>query len=145
MGYSEFEFEDRGGTKGMGSPAEGPLERDDSSPADSSPPPFPEPILKLDQEKLDEFKVWLDEWILQLESAQSEKQQEFAELEKLYRARGAASKAFPFDGACADEIPVVAMAVDPIHARLETTIFKNDPVFKLKALKKSILPYVTPL
>ena len=48
-------------------------------------------------------------------------------------------KTLPFKGAAREVMPVIAMAVDPIHARLDTGIFKQKPVFTTVALKKNLV------
>lgn len=111
---------------------------DDATPNPSLEQPYPDAMVKgLGAKNIDRLKNWLDEWLLALASEFSVKHKEWAEQESAYRARGSKSKSYPFEGACGDIIPVVAMAVDPVHARLDTGIFKNDPVYSLKALKKS--------
>lgn len=106
---------------------------------------FPPPIIKVDERKLDSFKTWLDQWLDDLLNDQQNKLKEWSEQEEAYRALPEGSKTRPYIGACSDVIPVIAMAVDPIHARLDTGIFKQDPVFRLKGLKKSVLKYTTAL
>lgn len=107
--------------------------------------PFPPPMIEVSEERLDKFKIWLDEWIRELQSSQAAQMTEWAKYEKAYRAQSEPTKDFPFKGASNDVVPVGAMAVDPIHARLDTGIFKQDPVFSVKALKKSMLPYMPAL
>lgn len=119
----------------------------DSGPGDPNlPRALPDPILRgLSTETLDELKIWLDQRLRDLITENQSKQQEWKQYEKDYRSRSEGGKDFPFKGACDDVIPVTAMAVDPIHARLDTGIFKQDPIFRLKALKKSMIPYSDPL
>lgn len=107
-------------------------------PADSGYPP---PILKLPQETIDEIATWLDGQLETLIAEQSDRQTAWAEEEEAYRALPEAPKTYPFKGAANELIPVIAMAVDPIHARLDTGIFKQDPVFSIKPLKKSYVKY----
>lgn len=107
--------------------------------------PYPDAILQIGEERLKNFKIWLNEWLETLSMAHQEKLAQWAEEEILYRALPEPPKKQPFVGASNDVVPVVAMAVDPIHARLDTGIFKADPVFKLKALKRSWLKYSTVL
>ena len=115
------------------------------TPEEDLRPDFPPPIIKLDEEKRKEFEIWLDQGLKDLQSEQSTLQKEWAEYEDAYRARSGAQTEIPFRGANKDTVPVIAMNVDPIHARLDTGIFKNDPVFVLKALKSSMRQYVKPL
>ena len=117
----------------------------DDSQTDSAPPettvkvPYPPAKIKITEENLKRFDTFVRRWTETLVAEFAPKQKEWAEQEKLYRARSQGTKSFPFDGACSDEIPVMAMAVDPVHARLDTGIFKADPTFTFKALKKSYL------
>lgn len=108
-------------------------------------PDTPKPILDLDDELLQRLTIWVDFRLRAMINEHDEKMKQWKELEEDYRARGEESKSFPFDGACGDEMPVQAMAVDPIHARLDTGIFKQDPVVRVKGLKRSVLKYATPL
>jgi len=106
---------------------------------------FPPPIIEVSDERLEAFKIWLDQWLEDLISDQTEKHREWEEQEEAYRALPQPRKTRPYVGASSDVIPVMAMAVDPIHARLDTGIFKQDPVFRLKGLKKSVLKYTQAL
>jgi hypothetical protein len=102
---------------------------------------FPPPVLDLGQDKIDSFIIWMDDWLQTLISDNLAKQKEWSDQEESYRAKPQAPKVKPFAGAANHVVPVIAMAVDPIHARLDTGIFKQDPVFKLKALKRSSVKY----
>jgi len=106
---------------------------------------FPPPILKVSEEVLTRFKSWMDEWIVDLEGQHTRKLDTMAKNEDAYRGLKGAPRDIPFKGACSDTIPAVAMAVDPVHARLETGVFKQDPVFSFKALKKSTMDYAKAL
>lgn len=107
--------------------------------------PYPDAILSVSTEKMDKFKIWLSEHLMSLKMSHDAKVQEWALQEVQYRARSDGPRTEPYVGACGDVVPVAAMAIDPIHARLDTGIFKADPVFKLKALRKSIVPYIDSL
>lgn len=101
---------------------------------------FPDPVMKgIKPEILEEFKIWIDQWLQQLKSENQNKIRQWAEEEKAYRAKSLGPRSYPFKGACGDVVPAIAMAVDPIYARMDVGIFKNDRVFKLSALKKSTL------
>lgn len=104
---------------------------------------FPPPILEgISAERMTALTIWLDQWVNDLRSDQQEKQQQWSDQEKAYRAESDFSSAGkPFSGASSETIPAIAMAVDPIHARLDTGIFKQDPVFQIKPLKKSFTKY----
>ena len=104
--------------------------------------PYPDPIIKLDEQKLTAFKQWLDDWVADLTAAQSQLQTKWAEYEKDFRAEPIPAKTFPFKGASNEIVSAIAMAVEPVFARVETSIFKQDPVFTIKALKKNVVPLV---
>ncbi len=99
--------------------------------------PYPDAILPMGEEKLNEFKGWLDIWLDTMISQQADKIQQWADEERAYRALSSGPRSEPYEGACGDVVPAIAMAVDPIQARLSTGIFKSDPVFRLKPLRKS--------
>lgn len=106
---------------------------------------YPPPIIEMTEETMQELLVWTQDWVRELLSQQSDKQNEWAMYEDSYRAQPQAEKTMPFKGASADIVPLGAMAVDPIHARLDTGIFKQDPVFTMKGLKRPILKYLPAL
>jgi len=108
------------------------------------PADYPPPLIDISTEKMDDIKRHLDDWLHTLDSDQQDKQTQWREQEEGYRALPKLKK-FPFKGAAGEVIPVIAMAVDPIHARLDTGIFKQDPVYTLKGLKKSVLPFIPAL
>lgn len=107
--------------------------------AEPEGPKLPPPIIDISPEAMTNVLMFLDEEIEELEQEQSEKLKQWASYEEAYRARTEPYKTEPFEGACSDVIPVIAMAVDPVVARLYTGIWKQDPVFKVKALKKSFV------
>lgn len=104
--------------------------------------PLPKVMIKLSDEKKTKLCIWLDEWLQDLQNSQAPLQVEWAKQEEAYRAHPDAPKIKPFIGADTTKVPAIAMAVDPVYARLDTGIFKQDPVFQTKALKKSFVPYV---
>jgi hypothetical protein len=106
---------------------------------------LPPAMLKISPEKLTEFTIFCDQWMAELMMQQANLQSQWAEWEKLYRAKPGGAKSFPFTGASNEIVPVAAMAVDPIHARLETGIFKQDPVFKIKPLTRALSGKTTAL
>jgi hypothetical protein len=106
---------------------------------------YPPPILPWSKEKIDRLKTFLDERIREIEATLAEKHDEFADYEEAYRARPEQGKTMPFVGADPTTVGAIAMAVDPIHSRLDTGIFKQAPVFTFQALKKSINPYIDSL
>lgn len=106
---------------------------------------YPPPIISISDEKKQEFVSWLDEWVEELLSEHSRNLDEWAYHEEMYRAKSGGEKTVPFKGASTTVVPLGAMQVDPIHARLDTGIFKQDPVFTLKGLKKPVLDYIPTL
>lgn len=106
---------------------------------------FPPPILEISKERMDQFLLWVDQYLQDCISDQQVLQNEWAMQEEAYRAKPGPRVDKPYVGASNETVPAIAMAVDPIHARLDTGIFKQDPVFQFKALKKSFLKYVPAL
>lgn len=103
---------------------------------------FPPPIIEVSDEQMDKFKLWLDEQLHNLKAAHQPKQDEFARYEEAYRARPQQGRfQMPFAGACDDNIPVVAMAVDPVQALLDVEIMGQKPVFTVEPLRKSMADY----
>lgn len=113
----------------------------ENDPLADNQPKFPPAILDgISEEKLDEFLIWIDQYLNDLLNDQSERQDAWDSQEEAYRAKSVALGAgAPFKGASNETTPVIAMAVDPIHARLDTGIFKQDPVFSLKGLVKQTI------
>lgn len=103
--------------------------------------PFPKAMITVTEEKKKDFISWIDWWLLSMEGSIQAKITQWADEEKDYRAKSLGPQTLPYQGACGDVVPAIAMAVDPIHARLDTGIFKSDPVFRVKGLKKSVLKY----
>lgn len=90
------------------------------------------------------FLTWLDEWMVELDTDQARKQQEWAKIEEAYQANENALPQIsspPFKGACMDIIPVIAMAVDPIFSRLETGIWGEQPPINVRILRKDMDQY----
>jgi len=106
--------------------------------------PFPKPLLKVgeggfkDEETYNNFWQWIDKWLVETLASQQENISKWATEEKSYRALTDQGSGYtpPFEGACTDVVPAIAMAVDPIQARISQAIFKADPVFRLKPLRK---------
>jgi len=100
---------------------------------------LPPPVLEVSEEKMEQLKIWTRQWIEDLENAQQDKQKQWDEIETAYRARQPEALEFePFKGSCRDVIPAVRMACDPVHARLDTGIFRQDSIISLKALRKDV-------
>lgn len=129
---------DQGGSQDSSESSTGSV-TDQSTASPSLKDPYPAPILDIGEENLQRFRIWLRQWIESLNSEFSSKESEWQEQEKTYRAKSSGPKSEPFEGACGDVVAVMAMAVDPVHARLDTGIFKSDPVFTIKPLKKSYI------
>jgi len=104
--------------------------------SDNIPPPI---LSGISEENMKRFTIWVDDWLNQLENENNGKLVQWAAEEKAYRAKSLGPRTYPFKGACGDVVPAIAMAVDPIFARLDVGIFKTDRVFRITALKKSTL------
>lgn len=103
---------------------------------------FPPPIIDVSAERMEAFKLWLDEQLVNLKAAHQAKQTEFAMYEEAYRARPQQGRfQLPFAGACDDNIPVIAMAIDPVQALLDVEIMGQKPVFTVEPLRKSMADY----
>lgn len=136
----------------ISAPGQGTSSEPTPEPPEHKENPFPPALIELvdgdseeKKERRDKFIVWLDMYIRNLQSSQQEKMNDWVKYEQAYRALPEPKKSFPFEGASNEVVPVGAMAVDPIVARLDTGIFKQDPVFSFKALKKSMLEYMPAL
>lgn len=124
--------------QGIETPLE-PTEVEASAPALKG---FPDHFIPLSEEAEQALSSWLDSQIERLESAQSANRELWKKYETAYRAYQEEDKLVPFAGASVIVVPVIAMAVDPIHARLDTGIWKQDPPITLKALRKDIEKYI---
>lgn len=114
-------------------------EQNDDTPPMQARNELPPPILELKPEIMDKLKIWTDQWIHDLENAQQDKQKQWSAYEDSYRALMPEALEFePFKGSCRDVIPATRMAVDPIHARLDTGIFRQDTIISLKPLRKNV-------
>lgn len=139
-GVGEFVFESGNGAAPGGVVA---LDDTDASPESQglAVKPFPEAVIPLSEEQRKDLTRWLDENLQNLRDAQQQKQQIWSDYEIAYRAYSEPYKTTPFEGASNLVVPVIAMAVDPIHARLDTGIWKQDPPVTVKALRKDVIPY----
>lgn len=107
---------------------------------------IPPPILSLSEEEMNRLLVWVDQWLNDLISYQQALQKDWAELEETYRARPAVKMKFaPFEGACNDTIPLGAVAVDAVYARLDSGLFQAKPLFSVRALNKEFSDHATHL
>lgn len=100
---------------------------------------YPDAILKLEDEQLTTFKSWLDIWLDTLISEQQPKLEQWAEEERLYRALPETVVNGPYENSCGEVVPIVAMSVDPVEARLSTGIFKPDPMMRFKPLRQGVV------
>lgn len=101
------------------------------------PAAYPDAILSIPENRRKELISWLDKWLDSMISEHDRKKQQWVEEERAYRAQPEALTNGPYENSCNEVVPAIAMAVDPIQARLSTGIFKADPVFRLKPLRKS--------
>ena len=101
------------------------------------PDAYPSPLLNgIKDENRTAFLIWMDQWLMELISGWGPLLDKWAQQEEAYRALPGGPTDTPYVGACRDTIPAIAMAVDPILARLSGGIFKADPIFATKALRK---------
>ena len=94
---------------------------------------YPKAILNLSKERAQELRVWLSDQLTQLTDEYETKREEWARYEHAYKAHPEAPKQRPFIGASTDNIPLIASMVDPVHARLETGVLRQNPPFRLSA------------
>ena len=121
-----------------------PSVTDETAPLPDNPNPYPKALLGIGKEGFKDdatfqsFSTWVDQWLTEVISSQQDLIQKWATEEKGYRALTTQVNGYqgPFEGSCMDVIPAIAMAVDPIQARLSQSIFKADPVVRLKPLRK---------
>lgn len=110
------------------------------TPPPDKPVAYPNPILEFKGEAAtqlrQDFLIWMDQWLQELISAHNPLIDKWALEEKAYRALTPDGVNLPFEGACTDVIPAIAMAVDPIQNRLSGGVFKADPVIVVKPLRK---------
>lgn len=104
---------------------------------------FPPNILEdVDEECLDRLKQWLSNRLQELIDSHDTKMDELAMYEEAYKAKSPTTTGkVPFIGASNDIVPVIAMAVDPVVARLDIGIMKQHPVFTVDPLRKSLVDY----
>lgn len=103
--------------------------------------PYPKTHIKVTDEQQVELVSWLDKWLNALISEQQPKLEQWAEEEELYRALPEDVINGPYANSCGETVPAVAMAVDPVQARLSTGIFKTDTVMRFKPLRASAKNY----
>ena len=102
---------------------------------------FP-PMLKLEDAEFDRCREWLANRLEELKYAHDNKMAELTLFEEAYKAAPSkVIKNIPYRGASTDVMPVIAMAVDPISARLDIGIMKQQPVFAIVPLRKSLVSY----
>lgn len=106
----------------------------ETEPPKSANQTYPKAIIPVAEQTLQDFTNWLNLWLNTLESSHNAKLKQWREEETSYRAKSEGPQSHPYKGACGDVVPAIAMAVDPIHARLDTGIFKADPVFRIKPI-----------
>lgn len=104
---------------------------------------FPPAIIDLSEEYFDKCKTWLANRLQELQDSHNVKMEELALYEQAYKAVPQQNRVvnIPFRGANNDIMPVIGMAVDPVIARLDIGIFKQNPVFAVTPLRKSLVDY----
>lgn len=106
--------------------------------AEERAPSFPKAMITMGEEVKSRLTTWLAEQCQFNGDAFQEKIDKWAEEELAYRALPDPPKTKPFVGACREVIPAIAMAVDPIHARLDTATFKTDRIIRFRALDSNL-------
>jgi hypothetical protein len=94
------------------------------------------PILPLTDERRGVFVNWLTNQISGLRSKHGEIERFYAKIEDAYRAKPATDTGFPFKGHATETIPVMAATIEPIHARIDLGVNKQDPVLRVRALRE---------
>src|SRR3954467_2278213 len=115
------------------------LELDKKDIATPSENRFPDAIVDVEDEYLARCRGWLDEQIAILKRSHQMKEDEWDLYEIAYRAKADSVRNYrpPFEEASEEVIPAIAMSVEPVVARLRTSIFKQKPVFTVTPLVKS--------
>lgn len=98
--------------------------------------PFPKAMIAVGPVKLAEFTDYVQQWWQNLSASHAPKLSEWAKEEEAYNAAPDPSVWKPFDGASEMVVPLIAMAVDPIQARISLGMFKQDTLMKFKALRQ---------
>lgn len=111
----------------------------------TSAPPYAKTMLSLTDERRVVLTNWLDQWIRDLVNMGQSKDEEFAEIETAYRALPDPPRNEPFVGANTDNIPIIASGVDPVHARLDIGVFKQDPPIRIAPVRKFTAKYTKAL
>lgn len=106
--------------------------------AEEHKPSFPKAMITLGDDVKSRLTTWLGEQVEYLNNEFQTKLDKWAEEEQAYRALPDPPKEKPFVGACREVIPACAMAVDPIFARLDTSVFKTDRIIRFRALDKNL-------
>lgn len=107
---------------------------------------FPDAIVRLhsDEEEnermLKRVASWLDEQVGTISKSHQLKEAEWEMYEIAYRAKPESILNYrrPFEEGSDEVIPAIAMAVEPVTARLSIGIFKQKPVFTVSPLTKQM-------
>lgn len=96
---------------------------------------LPPPIMPLAEGRREGFTTWLDQQVTGILSKHGEIERFYKDIEEAYRALPGPDTGFPFRGHATEQVPVVAATVDPIHARIDLGVNKQDPVLRVRALR----------
>lgn len=114
-------------------------------PLPSPTEPYPKPILELSKGRKDRLISYLQNNIRALLAKHAEQEQVYAAIEMAYRALPIEDDGFPFKGRATETIPIIASSIDPVHARLNTSINKQEPVLRVKPITPKMIPYAEAL
>src|SRR5688572_2390967 len=95
---------------------------DEVQPGEKPTTAYPAALIPISEDTRTNLQNWISEWLVTLKGVHAAKVVEWAIEERNYKADSLGPLSEPFIGACGDVVPVTAMAVDPIHARLDTGI-----------------------
>ena len=107
--------------------------------------PYPDPILPISTRQKERLVGFLTDNIQALLAKHADQERVYAAIETAYRALPIKDDGFPFKGRATETIPIIASSIDPVHARLNTGINKQDPVLRVKPITPKMIPYAEAL
>lgn len=107
--------------------------------------PYPKPILQLPPATMERIAQYLADHIQALLGKHEQLERVYAQIETAYRALPIEDDGFPFKGRAVETIPIIASSIDPIHARLNVGVNKQDPVIRVKPITPRMIPFAEAL
>jgi hypothetical protein len=108
--------------------------QDPDDPADDNAP-SPKAMIAMSETTRARFVKWVSDQFHWMKMAHDEKESQWAAEEEAYRALPEPPKEQPYVGACNQVLPVIAMGVDPVYARLTAAVFKNsEKIMRVRTL-----------